>query len=192
MSVDDYRPEPLRKLSSKDELRAYVNSTRITILALLRDSSATITQVAREIGTHPANLTHHFRILEKAKLIRLVEKRDTGRNLEKLYRAAALSFITAPGELAVVEKQALKLTILRDEFTASIQRLSKSRNEVEVFARLLVARISKQNLKKFQKKLILLVRDFEKAETSDGDPYSIALCLFPALVGNGPKRKIHL
>jgi len=154
MSVDDYKPEPLRKLSSKDELRAYVNSTRITILALLRDSSATITKVAREIGTHPANLTHHFRILEKAGLIRLVEKRDTGRNLEKLYRAAALSFITAPGELAVAEKQALKLTILRDEFTASIQRLSKSRDEAEVFARLLVARISRKKLKEFQKKFI--------------------------------------
>lgn len=192
MSVDDYRPEPLRRLSSKDELHAYVNATRITILALLRDSSATITQIAREIGTHPANLTHHFRILEKTGLIRLVEKRDTGRNLEKLYRAVALSFVTAPGELKVVEKQALKLSILRDEFAASIQRLSKSKNEVEVFARLLVARISKKSLKKFQRKLILLVHEFEQSETREGDPYSIALCLFPALVGNGPKRKIQL
>jgi DNA-binding transcriptional ArsR family regulator len=192
MSVDDYKPETLRKLSSKDELRAYVNATRITILALLRDSSATITQIAREIGTHPANLTHHFRILEKTGLIRLVEKRDTGRNLEKLYRAVALSFVTAPGELEVVEKQALKLSILRDEFTASIQRLNKSKNEEEVFARLLVARISKKSLKMFQKKLTLLVREFEQSETPEGDPYSIALCLFPALVGNGPKRKIRL
>jgi DNA-binding transcriptional ArsR family regulator len=192
MSVDDYKPEPLRKLSSKNELRAYVNATRITILALLRDFSATITQIAREIGTHPANLTHHFRILERAGLIRLVEKRDTGRNLEKFYRAAALSFITAPGELEVVEKQALKLSILRDEFTASIQRLNKSKDEAEVFARLLVARISKNNLKKFQKQLLLLISEFEQAETPDGDPYSLALCLFPALVGSGPKRKIHL
>jgi DNA-binding transcriptional ArsR family regulator len=192
MSCDNFAPEALRKLSNRNELRAYINTTRISILSHLRDSAATVTQVARQLGTHPANLTHHFRILEKTGLIRLVEKRDTGRNLEKFYRAVALSFLTAPGELDVVEKRVLKLSILRDELTASIQRLSRDREEAEVFARLLIARISKENLKKFQKKLMLLVREFEQAEVPDGDPYSIALCLFPALVGIEPKKKIYL
>ena len=190
MSCDDFSPEPLRKLSTKDELRAYINATRISILSLLRDSAATITHVAREIGTHPANLTHHFRILEKAGLIRLVEKRDTGRNLEKFYRSAALSFLTAPGEF--VDKRVLKLSILRDEITASIQRLTQNKEEADVFVRLLATRITKENLSKFQKKLLVLVREFEEAGTSAGAPYSMALCLFPALIGRGPKKKIRL
>jgi len=192
MSGNDFTPEPFRKLSSPDALRAYINATRISILSLLRDSAATITQVARELGTHPANLTHHFRILEKGGLIRLVEKRDTGRNLEKFYRAAALSFVTVPGELEVVEKRVLKLSILRDELAISIQRLSKNEEKGEVFVRLLSMRISKKNLKKFQKKIMLLVHEFEQSGTPEGDPYSIALCLFPALIGKGPKKKIRL
>jgi DNA-binding transcriptional ArsR family regulator len=192
MSSNDFIPKPFRTLSDAAALRAYINTTRISILSLLRDSAATVTQVARELRTHPANLTHHFRILEKAGLIRLVEKRDTGRNLEKFYRATALSFVTTPGELGIVEKGALKLSILRDELTACIQRLSKNQGETEVFARLLSMRMSKENLKKFRKKLIQFAREFERAETPEGNPYSIALCLFPALIGRGPKRKIHL
>ena len=190
MSSDGFKPEPVKKLSNRDELRAYINSTRISILALLRDSAATVTQVARELRTHPANLTHHFRILEKAGLIRLVEKRDTGRNLEKFYRAAALSFLTSPGEL--VDKRVLKLSILRDELTASIQRLTQNREEGDVFARIWATRISKEDLKRFQKKLMLLVHEFEKAETSEGASYALALCLFPALIGSSPKKKIRL
>ena len=190
MPNDNYKPEPIKKLTNDIEIHAYVNSTRMSILYLLGDSAATVTQIARKLDTHPANLTHHFRILEKAGLIQLVEKRDTGRNLEKFYRAVALSFLPTPGD--IVDKRVLKLSILRDELTASMQRMSRNKEDGDVFVRLLVTRISKENLKKFQEKLNQLIQEFEKAETSGGSDYVMALSLFPGLAGEGAKKKIRI
>jgi hypothetical protein len=42
------------------------------------------------------------------------------------------------------------------------------------------------------KKLTKLVLEFERAGACEGASYSLALCLFPALIGSGEKRKIHL
>ena len=78
-------PLPIMTCASSNQIKAYVNPTRIVILNMLIKKKRTVTSVAKELNVHPANLTHHFKLLEKAGLIKLVEKKDTGKNLEKYY-----------------------------------------------------------------------------------------------------------
>jgi len=85
-----------RTLRTEAEIAAYLHRSRIAILDALRHGPATASQIAQGMGVHAANLTRHLRILERAGLIALVEKRDTGRNLEKYYAAVASSFDVAP------------------------------------------------------------------------------------------------
>ncbi len=85
-----------RTLSSEAEIAAYLHRTRMAILDVLRDGAATATQIAARLGVHPANLTRHIRVLEEAGLVVLVEKRDTGRNLEKYYAAIGWQLQVAP------------------------------------------------------------------------------------------------
>ena len=85
-------PQPDLVIHSDEQIRAYVHPTRMVILDLLAKEKMTVTGIARQLDTHPANITHHIKQLEKAGLIVLVEKRETGKNLEKYYRASCLSF----------------------------------------------------------------------------------------------------
>ena len=85
------RPKKLLVLQKPVEIKAYVHPTRMNILRMIAIRKRTVSSVARDLGVHPANITHHFKLLEKTKLIQLVERRDIGKNIEKYYRAAARS-----------------------------------------------------------------------------------------------------
>jgi DNA-binding transcriptional ArsR family regulator len=69
--MSNYNITPLfsQTLTANEQIRAYVHPTRMTILALLAQEKQSISGVARQIAVHPANLTHHFKLLEKAGLI---------------------------------------------------------------------------------------------------------------------------
>jgi DNA-binding transcriptional ArsR family regulator len=179
MSSDVFQPEGSRTIIDAEGLRAYANPTRLAILAALADAAKTLTGVARELGTHPANLKHHFTIMEKAGLIRLVEKRDTGRNLEKYYRAVARSFTASPGELDSRGKKTLALSVLRDELGAAIRRIGRKDDGEDCIALLASARISRADVRRFTKKLEALVREYQTAGSQNGTAYSLGLCLFP-------------
>ncbi len=91
MSNYDITPSTTLELNTNEQIRAYVNPTRMTILAMLAQEKQSVSGIARKLNVHPANLTHHFKLLEKVGLIKLVEKRETGKNLEKFYRASGSS-----------------------------------------------------------------------------------------------------
>ncbi len=104
-------------------MRAYAHPTRMTILALLAREPLTLSMTAARLQVHPANLSRHFKTLAQAGLIVLVLTRDTGRNLEKYYQAAALSFLPDPAGLSPAGKRELALGALRDELSLAIQRI---------------------------------------------------------------------
>ena len=83
--TNDIRPDKSFVLTEDDQVRAYVHPTRIIILKQLAKGKSTVSGMAKKLGVHPANLTHHFKKLEKSGLIKLVEKKDIGKNIEKYY-----------------------------------------------------------------------------------------------------------
>ncbi len=60
-------------------------------MQMLAQRPLTITNVAKELDVHPANLTHHFRKLQDAGLIKIHEERDIGKVIERYYLATARS-----------------------------------------------------------------------------------------------------
>jgi DNA-binding transcriptional ArsR family regulator len=167
-----------RTLTSEREVGAYLHRTRLSILAALRAGPATVSQIAARLGVHPANLTRHVRLLESATLIVLVEKRDTGRNLEKYYRAAARSFDVAPDADALTAPHKIALAMARSELSAALARLpEKSPGAVQVFS--IGARLLPQRRREFLAALARLAATFESADKSGGEAYRLTLALFP-------------
>jgi DNA-binding transcriptional ArsR family regulator len=119
-------------LEDSERVRAYVHPVRMHILSLLVDVPATVTQVANRLDVHPANITRHFRLLERVGLIELVEKRDTGRNLEKYYRAVARSFEVRIAPEQVEDARATALRVLRDDLSIAIGTVSGAGDEPAV------------------------------------------------------------
>jgi len=52
-------------LTDNKQIKAYVHPTRINILTMLAAKKMTVSSVAKKLKVHPANITHHFRLLER-------------------------------------------------------------------------------------------------------------------------------
>lgn len=179
-------------LTSEAQIRAYVNPTRMTILALLAQEKLSVSRVARQLGVHPANLTHHFKLLEKNGLIQLVEKRETGKNLEKYYRAAAYHFSVDPGS-ETTSMSVLALSILHDNLTAALQALKRQPEEQNVLGLLKTVRLKADDLEQFQKRLLDLADEFVALSSPGGEThYSLNISLYPTQAGDQPAQEIYL
>lgn len=143
------------------------------------------------MGVHPANLTHHFKLLEKSGLIALVEKRDTGKNLEKFYRARAYHFTVQPSE-QLTNRQVLALSVLRDSLCAAIQTLQHSAEERAVLGVLKTVPLSPEDVEKFGQKLLALTEEFAGHAVENGSVYSLNVSLYPTEAGPMPAREILL
>jgi DNA-binding transcriptional ArsR family regulator len=180
--ITDFEPEQIYTLTNTEQIKAYVHPTRIMLLRLLANEKRTISSVARENGVHPANITHHFKLLEKTGLIHLVEKRDTGKNLEKYYRAVAYNFVVKPeaGPARTgLNKKALGLAILRDNLSAAIKTADKD-DEDNVIALLGVSRLTPEDAERLTKKVNELLVDFRKSDSPDGKPFTLNLSAYPS------------
>jgi len=191
MSNYDITPMATMILDADEQIRAYVNPTRMTILAYLANEKLSVSRVAQMLKVHPANLTHHFKLLEKVGLIILVEKRETGKNLEKLYRAAALQFIVN-SENETTNKQVLGLSILRDNLNTSIQALKNQAEAKDVLALLKTVRIDQKDLQKFEKRLLDLANEFGSITSKNGEVYSLNLSVYPTTAGDVPEQEISI
>jgi DNA-binding transcriptional ArsR family regulator len=189
MSNYDIDPSPTQTLTTDEQIRAYANPTRMTILALLAQEKDSVSGVARQLGVHPANLTHHFKLLEKTGLIVLVEKRETGKNLEKYYRAQAYHFTVSTGGQPANQK-VLALSILRDNLTAALQTLADPTDERIVLGALKTVRLHPEDVEKFSQKLLDLLEEFEDHAAEAGEVYSLNVSLYPTEAGHIPPQRV--
>jgi DNA-binding transcriptional ArsR family regulator len=178
MYNDTFKPEAITTLSSQSQIKAYVHPTRIMLLQFLAREKRTISSVAKELGVHPANITYHFKLLEKEGLITIVEKRDTGKNLEKYYRACAYTFIIRPDAQKVKSKEALTLSILKNDLTVAINTVQKA-DHTNVVALLKTVTLSAENANKFNEYLHKVVKDFETYRTPQGTSYNLNISMYP-------------
>jgi DNA-binding transcriptional ArsR family regulator len=191
MSNYDIAPSPTQVLTTNEQIRAYVNPTRMSILALLGQEKHSVSGVARQLNVHPANLTHHFKLLEKVGLIKLVEKRETGKNLEKFYRATALHFTVSVGD-ETTNKKILALGILRDSLTVALQSLKHEADDRDVLGVLKTVRLSPDDIVKFEQKLLDLAEEFSEHPAEAGIVYSLNVSLYPTDAGNLPAQEINI
>jgi len=186
-----FSPARLVTLTTDAQIKAYVHQTRMTLCRLLAREQRTVSGVAKELGVHPANLTHHFKLLEKTGLIRLVEKRDTGKNLEKYYRAIAFNFLVKPDAEAQIDKKALALSFLRDDLSLALETIDET-PALECTALLASARLNSDDVADFTGGLRALVDQFRKRNSPEGSRYSLNVSLYPHELPGEPDPETEL
>lgn len=178
-------------ITSEEQVKAYVHPIRMKIMGFLVKNAMTISQVAKALQVHPANITHHFKILTRAKLVCLVEERDIGRNIEKYYRAVARNFDIRPAEGEVSNANAKVLDFLKNDLNSAVNNLAGDDRE-DLIGLINQAKISKDQFNSFCKKIKGLVRDFGQADSTDGTGYTINLSLYPCQVDYGPLKRLEI
>jgi DNA-binding transcriptional ArsR family regulator len=170
----DLNPEKILELSDSGSIEAYVHPVRIKIVKMLSAKKQTVSGVAKKLGVHPANITHHFKLLEKHGLIKIVERRDIGRNIEKYYRAAAYQFIVKPDKK--LNKSALALSVLRNDLATAIETVNE---EKKVLALLCTAKILQKDVDFFISEMRKLINIFSDKKHDEGVQYILNMSLYP-------------
>lgn len=172
--------EPLAsfKLETEAQKKAYLHPERIRILGFLTHQQRTVSQVAKEMGVHAANLTHHFKKLEAAGLILLVEKRDSGRVLEKYYRAVALLYDVATEPNSYAQAGSFVLSFLKNDLEIAL-RVAEHDAHAKLIGLLHNAKINPTSFDLFARRLEELMAEFAKLESSEGASYTLNVSLYP-------------
>ncbi len=83
----------IETLHSLEQIRLLSDPRRLAILRLLMDAPATLTQLGKVLGEHPAWVRHHLKQLEQVGLVEMVDTQLSGGFVEKFYQARARAFI---------------------------------------------------------------------------------------------------
>lgn len=175
-------------LKSDRERKAFLHPVRSKILGMLAVQPMTITNVANELKVHPANLTHHFRKLQDAGLIKVHEERDIGKVIERYYLAVARTF-----EIQQETKgaNAKVLSFLRNDLSASIPRLKADDSE-SVIGLIKRSKINEATFAEFANRLQSLIEEFAAKSTEGQATYALNVSLYPHSVDYGPLKQIQI
>ena len=185
-----FKQKNIMTLEKPDQVKAYMHPIRMKILSSLMEEKKTVSIVAKDFGVHPANINHHFKLLNETGLICLVEKRDAGRNLEKYYQTTARQFDILPQQKVFEKEEAYALSLSRDDLTHAIHNLPESSHGVTVL--LEKARIKATDFDQFRNKLLSLLGEFRQKGSDDGTSYHLNLSLYPSEKEYGPAGTIRL
>jgi DNA-binding transcriptional ArsR family regulator len=166
------------------QLKALADGLRGRIVGMLRERSASTTELASALGLPKGTVGHHVKVLERAGLIRVVRTRRVRAVTEKYYGRVARLFVlrgdddatdgVAPGALAAV-----MLRHAADELLASQPQTDESA--------FLHVRLTRRDAARLSRRLNRLIDDYLAADDPSGDLYAVVASTFPTDSGLPPK-----
>jgi DNA-binding transcriptional ArsR family regulator len=175
-------------LTTDKQRKAFLHPIRSKVLQMLAQRPLTISNVAKELDVHPANLTHHFRKLQDAGLIKIHEERDIGKVVERYYLATARNIEI---DQEVDGANAKVLSFLRNDLTSTIGKIKPDDSE-SVIGLIKRSKINEAIFKEFAEKLTALIEEFSARSIDGQKTYALNVSLYPHSVDYGQLKQIHL
>jgi DNA-binding transcriptional ArsR family regulator len=166
----DYDADDVLVVSEPRQLKALGDDLRTKIVMLMRDRARSTQELAAELGLPKGTVAHHVKVLQRAGLIRVVRTRKVRAVTERFFGRTARLFVYKVEDPA--DARALGSAALRqaaDELAAA--------PEGATFG-LIGARLSPEDVKRFERRLDRLVNDFRAREQPAGDPFRLAAALW--------------
>jgi DNA-binding transcriptional ArsR family regulator len=187
--IPDYDLEQMLVVTAPEQLRALADPLRSTLLELLLERAATVTEMARAAGRPKSTVAYHVSRLLEAGLVRVVRTRRVRAIDERYYGRTARQFyigvLTRPEDKEVV---------------ASINGLAQAAAESapahaadELRCTLVHARVPIEQVRSFWAQVLELSRQFAQIPRAGSQVYGFAAGLYPTDVptlpdggGSGP------
>lgn len=169
--------EPLASLLIEDprQIKAFTDPLRVRVLVVLAERAATNQQIADALCEPQAKVLYHIRFLLHAGLIRLVDTRVKGGNVEKYYRAVARSFALQPSPELRGHVIGAELDVLRDEFAQSA-RAWPDEQWLAIHAR----RLTRRQVEQLGRLIDAYIQEAEPDADADGEQrdYAIGFAMY--------------
>src|SRR5688500_15354234 len=96
-AVPDYELEETIELTTAEQVRAISDPLRTTILGLLHERAATVSELAAAVKRPKSTVAHHVKVLADAGILRVVRTRKVRAIDERYYGRAARLFYVGLG-----------------------------------------------------------------------------------------------
>jgi DNA-binding transcriptional ArsR family regulator len=162
-------------LTEPSQVKAIGHPLRTTILGLLHERAATVSELAVAVERPKSTVAHHVKVLAEAGLVQVVRTRRVRAIEERFYGRTARMFYVA------VERSGDRDEMPRDfnDFEVAARESATAYREGKLWGFVRHARISEAQASDFWKRMAELVAEFDQLPRSGETMYGFAVGVYP-------------
>jgi DNA-binding transcriptional ArsR family regulator len=157
------------------QVKAIGHPLRTTILGLLHERAATVTELAAALKRPKSTVAHHVKVLADAGLVQVVRTRRVRAIEERFYGRTARMFYVS------VERNADSEDMPRDfnDFEVAARESAEAFRDGKLWGFIRHARISDAQASDFWERMAELVAEFDRLPRSGDTMYGFAVGVYP-------------
>ena len=174
-SSPDYDLADRVALTTPIQVKAISHPLRTTVLGLLHERAATVTELAAAVERPKSTVAHHVKVLAEAGLVRVVRTRRVRAIDERFYGRTARMFYVA------VEQSPDGDALPRDfnDFEVAAQESTAAYRDGKLWGFIRHARISEAQASDFWERMAELVTAFDQLPRTGETVYGFAVGVYP-------------
>ena len=171
----DYELADRMALTMPAQIKALGHPVRNTILGLLHERAATVTELSVALDRPKSTVAHHVKVLFEAGLVRVVRTRRVRAIEERFYGRTARMFYVAVEEGPEGEE------LPRDfnDFEVAAGESAAAFRDGKLWGFIRHARISEPQVSEFWERMAELVAEFDRLPRSGETVYGFAVGIYP-------------
>jgi DNA-binding transcriptional ArsR family regulator len=171
----DYELADRMALVRPSQVRAISHPARTTILGLLHERAASVSELAAALERPKSTVAHHVKVLAEAGLVRVVRTRRVRAIDERFYGRTARMFYVG------VERSSDGDDLPRDfnDFAVAARESSAAYHDGKLWGFIRHARISEAQASEFWERMAELVAEFDQLPRSGDTMYGFAVGVYP-------------
>jgi DNA-binding transcriptional ArsR family regulator len=174
-AVPDYDLADRIALTTPSQVKAIAHPLRTTILGLLHERAATVTELAVAVDRPKSTVAHHVKALADAGLVHVVRTRRVRAIEERFYGRTARMFYVGVGRTP--DGQDLPRDF--NDFEVAARESGPAYRDGKLWGFIRHARISEAQASQFWERMAELVAEFEQLPRSGETMYGFALGVYP-------------
>lgn len=171
----DYELPDRLALSTAAQVKAIGHPIRTTILQLLHERAATVTELAAAVGRPKSTVAHHVDVLTRNGLLRVVSTRKVRAIEERFYGRTARMFYV-PAEPSPTGEE---LPGDFNDFEVAARESATAFEQGKLWGFIRHARISEDRASEFWDRMAELVDEFDRIPRSGETMYGFAIGIYP-------------
>lgn len=174
--VPDYELADTLELTTPEQVRAISDPLRTTLLGLLHERAATVTELASAVKRPKSTVAHHVGVLASAGLLQVVRTRRVRAIEERYYGRVARMYYVGLGRRASSGEQ-LPPDFNDFEVAAKESIAAYEAGQLRSFIR--HARIPEERAREFWAKVDRLIHEFDQLPRAGDTTYGFTVGLYP-------------
>jgi DNA-binding transcriptional ArsR family regulator len=174
-ATPDYELDDTLKLTTPAQVRAVSGELRMTILSLLHERAATVTELAGAVGRPKSTVAYHVNLLTEVGLLRVVRTRRVRAIDERYYGRTARMFYVGMGHRSDDDELPEDFNDLEVAARESVAAYESR----QLWAFIRHARIPPERAAEFWNRILEAVHEFDRLPRSGDTVYGFVLGLYP-------------